>query len=126
MQQPDNRVTTMKRTLTIHLLTLLLGLSVISMATWTTPAWAIGLQEAKAQGLVGEKLDGYLGIVRPAAGVQALVQQVNNGRRKHYEGIAQRTGTSLQVVEVLAGKKAIERTPPGQYVQSPSGAWTRK
>ncbi|WP_126456576.1 YdbL family protein [Sulfuriflexus mobilis] len=116
----------MKRTLTIHLLTLLLSLSAFSMAAWSTQAWALDLQAAKAQGLVGEQLDGYLGVVKASAAVQALVQQVNDGRRTYYEGIARRNGTSVQVVEVLAGKKAIELTPPGQYVQSPSGAWTRK
>jgi uncharacterized protein YdbL (DUF1318 family) len=34
--------------------------------------------------------------------------------------------SSVDAVEALAGKKAIERTPPGQYVRLPSGQWVKK
>lgn len=95
---------------------------------WSTPTWAIGLQDAKAQGLLGEQPNGYLGLVQAnaPAGVKSLMADINSKRRQEYQAIAQRNHTELHVVEALAGKKAIERTPAGQYIRLPSGQWTRK
>ena len=97
---------------------------------WALPSltFALNLDEAKSQGLVGEQQDGYLGIViaNPSAEVRQLVESVNAKRREEYSGIAQRTGTAQGVVEALAAKKAHEKTRPGNFVQSPSGEWQRK
>lgn len=98
----------------------------ISTSAWIQSAWALDLQTAKSQGMVGEMSSGYLGIIKSSAEVQALVKQVNDARRKHYTEIAKRNGTSLNVVELLAGKKAIEMTPSGQYVKPDSGGWVKK
>jgi len=57
--------------------------------------------------------------------VQQLVNTINAKRRQHYTEIAKRNNTSLQAVEHLAGKKAIEKTPAGQYIKI-NGSWTRK
>lgn len=95
---------------------------------WSGPTWAISLQDAKAQGLVGEQANGYLGLVKSSASaeVKALVNEINAQRRKEYQGIARRNNTELNVVEALAGKKAIEKTASGQYVKLPSGQWVKK
>ena len=106
--------------------TLFLSMSLISMLGLSSPAWAIDLQSAKSQGLVGEKQSGYLGTVKSSSEVNALVKKVNNARKAHYEKIAKRNGTSLEVVEVLAGKKAIGKAAAGHYVQSASGSWVKK
>ncbi len=106
--------------------TIILGLVLMGLSGWSQSVWALDLQQAKSQGLVGERLDGYLGIVKPSDRVQALVKKINLGRREHYKRIAQQTGTSRDVVEVLAGKKAIQKTPAGQYIQNASGAWIKK
>lgn len=92
------------------------------------PASAASLDQAKAQGLVGEQPNGYLGVVatNAPADVQALVADINGKRKNEYQSIAQRNNTSLQAVEALAGKKAVELTPAGQYVRLPSGAWVKK
>ncbi len=89
-------------------------------------AWALSLDEAKAKGLVGEKPDGYLGVVSGGGEVQALANDINQKRRQAYEDIARRNGTKLKDVEVLAGDKAIQQTKPGLMIQSPSGQWIRK
>lgn len=104
---------------------LLLGLAGMG---WSTPSWAISLHEAKAQGLVGEQPDGYLGLVKGSASadVKAMMKRINAARRQEYQAIARRNGTELNVVEALAGKKAIERTPAGEYVKLPSGKWVKK
>lgn len=95
---------------------------------WSAPSWAISLQDAKAQGMVGEQPNGYLGLVsaNAPADAKAMMNNINAQRKKEYLAIAHRNRTKLNVVEALAGKKAIERTPSGQYVRLPSGQWTKK
>lgn len=92
------------------------------------PAWAMSLDAAKSQGLVGEMASGYLGAVAPSASadVAALISDINAKRRAKYAEIAAKNGTSLAAVEALAGKKAVEETAPGNFVQTSSGAWRRK
>lgn len=93
-----------------------------------TPAFALDLAGAKTQGLVGEQVDGLIGIVDPpgTAEVQALVRSVNDGRMESYRDIAAKQGAPVESVRSLAGKTLIEKTPPGQYVRLPSGQWSRK
>ena len=88
--------------------------------------FAIDLQTAKKQGLVGETASGYLAPVTPAKNdVKALVSDINNKRKQRYKAIAKRNATSLQAVEQLAGKKAIEKSKAGSYVK-PNGHWIKK
>jgi uncharacterized protein YdbL (DUF1318 family) len=112
----------------VRLLQLLLLASVLVIAGVPITASAASLEQAKAQGLVGEQANGYLGVVAASAPaeVKALVANINQKRKQEYQAIAQRNKTSLDAVEALAGKKAIELTPAGQYVRPPSGQWVRK
>ncbi|HXV68448.1 MAG TPA: YdbL family protein [Nitrospira sp.] len=90
------------------------------------PLFALSLDDAKSHGLVGEKADGYLGLV--AAGnseAQALVKEINQKRRQAYEEIARRNGTNVSAVEALAGEKAVQNTKPGNFVEGPGG-WVKK
>lgn len=92
------------------------------------PAWALTLAEAKAQGLVGEKVDGYIAAVvpNPDAEVQALIRSTNDGRREVYADLARRNGISVQDVGVLSAEKLREKAVSGEYIQTPSGEWRRK
>ena len=103
--------------------TLLLGVLGLPLSSW-----GLTLEEAKAQGTVGEQPNGYLGIVQPSASAeaQALVNDVNQKRRQMYEEISRRNSTQLEAVEMLAGKTAIDNTRPGNFVRSPSGQWVKK
>jgi len=89
------------------------------------PAIALDLQTAKAQGLVGETATGYLAPVKSTPEVKKLVNDINAKRKQHYQQIAQRNKAQLNAVEQLAGKKAIEKTPPGQFVNI-NGSWQKK
>jgi uncharacterized protein YdbL (DUF1318 family) len=91
-------------------------------------AFALTLDEAKAQGLVGERPDGFVGIVDPKAPaeVRALVEEVNAKRREAYAQIAKKNGVPFDAVAALAGKKLIEKTPPGQWVMDEKGNWVRR
>lgn len=91
-----------------------------------TPAYALTLDEAKAQGLIGEMSTGYVGYPSPPSpAVQQLGDGVNLGRKASYSSIAAQQGTSLSVVEQLAGQKLVGQAPAGQYVNAGSG-WQRK
>lgn len=96
-------------------------------ASWVSVSWALGLQEAKSQGLVGEQSDGYLGAVKGGGSeVKGLIDDINSKRKQTYRDIAKRNNTSLDAVEALAGKTAIEKTPSGQFIRLPSGDWVKK
>lgn len=88
-------------------------------------AFSLTLGEAKEQGLVGEQPNGMLGVVKaPTAEVAALVKVINGKRNAAYQDIAHRNGTDVGVVQQLAGEKAIEKTPVGQFVLS-GGQWQK-
>jgi len=100
--------------------------SVILCLAAVAPAFAMSVEEAKTKGLVGEKANGYLGVVNPGSQeAQSLTNEVNKKRRQAYEDIATRNRTQLDAVEALAGEKAIQNTKPGHYVEGPGG-WTKK
>lgn len=87
----------------------------------------LDLDGAKRQGLVGETMEGYLAAVNdpPAPAVAALVSDINAKRRAEYQRIARDNGIELSQVEVLAAKKAIEKTAAGGWVRV-NGTWRRK
>jgi uncharacterized protein YdbL (DUF1318 family) len=91
-------------------------------------AWALTLDEAKEKGLVGEDASGYIAAVsaNPSKDVKALVDDINARRRAEYEKIAAANGITVADVEKLAGKKAIEKSPAGDYVRLPGEPWRKK
>lgn len=91
-------------------------------------ASGVDLERAKGQGLVGERADGYVGIVvaQTTSGIQALVNQVNAKRRAAYEEIARKNGTSVDAVALLAGAKLVERAAKGEWVTDADGVWRKK
>ena len=110
--------TTLIRVCSLIVILLLIGL----------PAAAGSLGSAKAAGQVGERPDGYLGLVDEGAPaeVRGLVKDVNARRRVKYEEIAEETGAPLAAVAALAGTKLIARTAKGNFVMDESGKWVRK
>jgi uncharacterized protein YdbL (DUF1318 family) len=89
------------------------------------PAMALDLQSAKVQGLVGETATGYLAPVKSSPEVQQLVNTINAKRKAYYQQISKRNNTSLSAVEQLAGKKAMEKTLAGQFINV-NGVWKKK
>ena len=102
---------------------LALGISLSAMAMDLGQAMS-ALGGAKAQGLVGEQADGYLGVVSNSGQAADIAAQIN-ARRAEYQKVANSSGASLADVEAMAGKKAMEKTPAGQYVQV-GGKWVKK
>ena len=115
-----------QKRISVLLSSALLALTLCAVPAFTSTAFALSLQQAKQQGLVGEQPNGYLAAVQPSAEVTALVNQINSERRKRYQSIAKKNGTALQSVEQLAGRAAIQKTAPGQYYRDAAMNWQRK
>ncbi|CAA0079714.1 Uncharacterised protein [BD1-7 clade bacterium] len=88
-------------------------------------AYALDLDQAKADGLVGETPSGYLKAVKASNEINALVTSINNKRMAQYKKVAMQNGLTLSQVEKLAGEKAIKRTRSGNYILR-DGAWEVK
>jgi uncharacterized protein YdbL (DUF1318 family) len=112
MKNPISQKITANPTAWLKLLVLTTGM------LFSTLAFAVDLDSAKSQGLIGERLDGYLGVVveNPSDEVKSLVEDVNTKRRARYQQIAKKNNIDLADVEARAGQKAIERTAPGGWV----------
>lgn len=98
----------------------------------SSPVWAMTLNQAmsalpaaKSAGQVGEQPDGYLGVVNASGNAGDIVRQINQARRQEYQRLAQENGIQLRDVESIAGKKALERTPSGQFILL-NDVWMKK
>ena len=84
------------------------------------PAYAA----ARANGSVGEQMDGYLGIVgAETPALRSLVNDINIKRRAVYARKAQEANATLEQFAMTAGCQAIARTTPGEKYQAPNGTW---
>ena len=102
--------------------------SILLMLLCIGGAFAATLEEAKTAGQIGEKQDGYIGLVQSnvPADVVALVNDVNSQRRARYEQIARENGIAVQDVAKLAFTRAFESTRSGHFVEASPGQWVRK
>lgn len=106
--------------------TLLLGLCLSLPALALDLSGAMtALPAAKAAGQLGEQTDGYLGVVQPGGQAAEIARLINQARRAEYQRLASQNGIQLGDVEAMAGKKALEKTAPGQYIRL-DGQWRRK
>lgn len=79
---------------------------------------------ARSSGQVGEKMDGYLGIVGAgSAQLQQIVADINIKRRAVYADKARAANATLEEYALTAGCLAIARTAPGEKYQAPDGSW---
>lgn len=79
---------------------------------------------ARASGQVGEKMDGYLGIVgADTAELRRLVSDINIKRKAVYASRAQANNATIEEYALTAGCEAISRTSPGEKYQAPDGTW---
>ena len=102
---------------------LLVSLLMVSIAVAGSP-----LTQPKADGLIGEQANGYLGLVAQNApsSIKKLVADTNAKRKAGYQKIAAKQGTSLADVEKIGGNTAIEKTHRGNYIRDANGTWRKK
>lgn len=102
------------------------GLGAFGVGVAPRQALALTLDQARKQGLVGERRDGYLGQVSGGGDVAAFVNEINGKRRAAYEKVAAQNGIPLNQVERLAAEKLIAEAPAGTNVMDASGRWFQK
>lgn len=83
------------------------------------------LGQVKSAGLLGEQPNGYLGVVKAQGNAAQIARLINDARRAEYQRLARDNNIQLADVETMAGKKALEKTPTGQYIQL-NGKWLTK
>ena len=100
-------------------------ITLLSAACLSFSAWAITLDDAKNQGVVGEDSSGYLGLVVQSAEAKAVVDEINAKRKAQYLKLAKKNNLSLAQVEALAAAKTIEKTRAGHFIEV-NGEWVKK
>ena len=99
----------------------------VLLLMYAATSWAINLDQAKAQGLVGEGNRGYLGyVVAPTNAVKSLVQGINKKRKAQFSKIATDTGATIGQVEIRFYQRARKAASKGHYIQDGSGKWVKK
>lgn len=110
----------------------LLGGLLVAGLTVSAPALAQrdpAYDAARRAGQVGEKMDGYLGVVgdQPAS-IRSLVSDINIRRRANYAERAQaaQPPATLQEYAFTQGCILIARLEDGLKYQAPDGTWQTK
>jgi uncharacterized protein YdbL (DUF1318 family) len=84
------------------------------------PAYAA----ARAGGQVGEKMDGYLGVIGGGSpALRAMVDDLNIKRRAVYSQKAQAQHATVEEYAFTSGCLLIGQTVPGEKYQAPDGSW---
>jgi len=89
------------------------------------PSQAYGeLAAARRAGQVGERYDGFLGMVTAASpAVQRQVSAINIRRRSLYVDLAKRRGVTPQVAGYATGCELLARVPVGEAYMLQDGVW---
>jgi uncharacterized protein len=74
-----------------------------------TPALALDLHGARAAGILGEKPDGYVQVLKSSAEADALASDVNGKRRAEYARISAENGQPADVVAKLAAVEIAKK-----------------
>ena len=88
------------------------------------------IEQAKAQGIIGEQFDGSLGIADPgrvSAEVKRKVDQINAGRLAEYTRISQKAGDPVSTVAAAMAEKLFANAESGEVLKSgPGDPWRKK
>ena len=108
----------------------LLGGLVLAGLAVSAPAFAQrdpAYDAARRAGQVGEKMDGYLGIVGSAdAALRRLVDDLNIKRRAVFADKAKAANATLEEYAFTQGCILIARLEDGLKYQAPDGTWQTK
>ncbi|MGA0606309.1 YdbL family protein [Phenylobacterium sp. VNQ135] len=112
-----------------------IGAAVLAALVAATPVAAqamnakAAVDAAKAQGVVGEQADGFLGFVKPSSdpALKAAVDEINAGRAQLYREAAAKNGVSVEAAGASAFTTVVQtRLKPGEYYKPAGGGWVRK
>ena len=107
----------------------------VMLALAVTPAAAMAMDSkaavdaAKAQGVVGEQADGFLGFVKPSSdpALKGAVDDINAGRAALYREAAAKNGVTAAAAGASAYTAVVQsRIKAGEFFKPAGGGWTRK
>ena len=82
---------------------------------------------ARAAGVVGERIDGYLGYAAPPSrALRSQVDAVNIRRRALYISLARRRSVTPQEVGIAAACELLRRVAVGEAYMLADGVWRRR
>ena len=100
-------------------LTAALAVAIPSAMAQRDPAY----ETARAEGLIGEQPDGYLGFVTaPTPAVRNLVTDINIKRKAAYTNGAP-AGSTVEQFAFTTACNLIAKTKPGEKYKAPDGSW---
>lgn len=101
---------------------------VLLLALAAPAARAQSLDQLRAEGVVGERYDGFAVVRSPSAppGVQQYVADVNAKRRSLYEQRAAQENVPVGQVGRVYATQLFERLPPGSWFLDEAGKWVQK
>ena len=85
------------------------------------------LDPPRAQGIVGERYDGFAVLRKTAPkAIKTLVIQTNDQRRAVYRKRAKATKTTVKAVGQIYAKEIMKNAPRGTWFLHESGKWSKK
>lgn len=84
------------------------------------------IQTLKAKGIIGENNQGLLETRKSNTAAKQIVEAENKDRKAVYQAIAQKTGTTAQVVGKRRAIQIAEKANSGEWLQNASGQWYQK
>lgn len=106
----------------------LLALALLASVAVPAPAQdPAAILAARRSGLIGERFDGYVGIVNAnaPAELRRQVAALNIRRRTLYSNLAARKGVSPEEVGITAACSLLRRISIGEYYLPGQGGWRR-
>lgn len=105
----------------------LVHLALLAGAAGAALAQTPAVDQARAQGMVGERFDGYMGVAGPVSGaLRSQVAAINIKRRSLYSRLAAGKGVSPSDVGLTAGCQLLARVAVGQSYLLADGQWRRR
>jgi len=96
----------------------------LALAALSAPVMAQDYSSAKAAGLIGERMDGYVGLTGSGnAELRRIVDDTNIKRKAVYAQQAKEEHSTVEEYAFTSGCLLIGKTAPGMKYQAPSGGW---
>ena len=80
----------------------------------------------KNQGIIGESNEGYIVYMGNARPQQDVINAENSDRKFVYEAIANKQGSTADVVGKRRALQIAEKADPGEWLQDTNGNWYKK
>ena len=90
------------------------------------PALALDLHAARKEGILGEKHDGYVAVLKQSPEASALAKEINTRRAEEYARISKENGQPAGVVGQIAAEQIIGGLESGAMYQDAKGGWKKR